>query len=181
MPRHNCVPWTALRINCPQGLLERAQQRGGIVQPEPGEEEEIVHDEVRNLVPSDGFELERLVFIELEKAAKAKTARQKTVEKLAERDRGVFARPALVPVEILREAARQGQTGSSAAVWVAAAIALAAVVGAFGAGAGSMIPGIISTARRGAPMHFDASGLGIRRKFARSQSGSGEFFPGILG
>ena len=130
---HRCEPWVALGIHCPEGLLEPAQLRAGIGEGPPDDEVQKVHEKSEAPVPADGFELERMVFIELERQARAqnkKTTRQRVVERLRERDRGALARPVLSPAEVKAEAVRSGETGPHLTVWLAAALAVLAAGGA---------------------------------------------------
>lgn len=149
----------ALRIDCPEGLLQAARHRG-LVGDAPDEEMEIVHDKTQAPVPVDGFELERLVFIELEKQARAKNVREKTVEALRAReravDRGVFARPVLTPAMVKAEAIRSGERGPVFTVQLAAALAVLAA----GAAAAVAIPGVVNMVR--AASRGTSGGVGFR-------------------
>lgn len=187
MARHSCLPWLALRIDCPEGLLQAAAERGHVGDALPDDREEI-HQKSEAPVPRDGFELERIVLVELERQAQAKkkTGRQRTVERLRERDRGVLAQPVLTPADIKMEAVRSGQKGPQLRVQLAAALAVLAVGGA----AALAIPGTvraIKSASRGV-----GGGVGFRVNDAARikrllsggafpATGGGDDFQGLLG
>lgn len=170
--------------------MQAAAQRGHVGDALPDDREEI-HETSKAPVPVDGFELERIVLVELERKAQAqkKTSRQRTVERLRERERGVLARPVLSPTEVKMEAVRSGQKGPQLTVQLAAALAVLAAGGA----AAVAIPGIIrsvKSASRGA-----GGGVGFRVNDAarikmllsgglfpsQGGQGGGDDFQGLLG
>lgn len=139
----------------------------------PDEELQPVHELAPALVPADGFELERLVLIELEKKIrKGKTPREATVDALKQRERDA------VPHFIVREAINHGARGRELALWVAAAAAAGAVALRFGPGAADQIPKVVRSVRNmagvsspfprtGAPTQFNAASrleLVLRRR-----------------
>lgn len=194
MSRHRCDLWTALGINCPEGLLTGARERAGIGEAPSDDEIKEEHDLSKAPVPVDGFELERRVFIELErKIQREKSVRQRTVEALRNRETARSPIPVLTPSLILREAAMQGARGPEATVWVAAAIATLAV----GSAAALAIPGVIRSIKgaargRGGGVGFrlnDAARIklllegGFNRRFRQGGGAAqgGDDFQGLLG
>lgn len=169
-------------------------------------DDELVHDRVKEQVPvpTDGFEIERLVLIELNKKMQEqkKTTAQKTVERLAERSRSTGASPARVPAELVREAVRQGSRSPELGLWVAAA-ALLLAAGVNRGRVPGVVRGVIAGVRglgaRGVSARgpvrgpgglglFDARSRiaslmnqGVRRLFDSERTGAGEFFAGTEG
>lgn len=192
---HSCREWRAIGTRCPGGLLQSAAEtEGGGAFDGPGHDEEIISDREKAIVPSDGFEIERQVLLELNRRM---SRRAQTVDKLgAQKETSVKARPR-VPVAIIEEAVRQGATGRQLSIWVAAAAAAGAVGLRFGPGAADQIPKVVRSVRNmagvsqtfprgGGPRVFNAARalelvLTQRRPFGSGRSGSGNFFPGILG
>lgn len=97
-------------------------------------------------VPADGFEFERIVLIELERKLK-ESRRQEVVRQLGARKEQIVRGPSKVPLELIREAVRQGATGRSLALWIAAAAAAGVVALRFGPGASEQIPKVVRSVR----------------------------------
>lgn len=153
------------------------------------DELEIKHEKTKAPVPRDGFELERLVFIELERKAKAKreaSVREQVVERLKQRKGDAVQVPVLSPELVKQEAIRSGDTGPRLQVQLAAALAVLAS----GAAASFAIPRVVrmvQSAQRGV-----GGGVGFRVNDAARikrllaggafpATGAGEFFEGTEG
>lgn len=162
-----------LGISCPQGLLEAAEVgKGGVGDSFDVSvpDEAIVHDKVEAPVPTDGYELERRVLIELNKRAREQVNRDfkkgmerwrdSQKEQVVEKGRpgrqpALVPRemlPTLVPPEMLQEMVRQGAKGRTLALWIAAVAAAGAVAVAFGSAAVAKIPKIIEGVRTIVPI-----------------------------
>lgn len=200
---HSCAEWVSLRISCPEGLLSaQIPSGGGGNAPKPVDvptPEDEVHDRTTEptLVPSDGFELERLVLLELNKRVSRRqaTPREATVEKLAARARstGAARSPVVVPAELVREAVRQGARNPELGLWVAAASLLLAA-GLQRAAVIGVVRGVISAVRGaragtgGVGFRVNAAAqleklmqVGTRRLIDSERTGAGSFFPGTEG
>ena len=95
-----------------------------------------------------------------------------------------------VPAEIVEEAVRQGARGPEIGLWVAAVAAVLAAALAGGGKAALAVPGVLRavtdlprSVRPGGTMFNSAAALefAIQSIGGRSETGDGEFFPGILG
>lgn len=193
---HRCEEWWTIGANCPGGLLRSANnfQGGGGAAPQPSDEVLTPHKKSPARVPQDGFELERLVLIELNKRM---TRREQTVDKLGRQKERSVQSPQRIPAFIVREAIHQGAQGRSLALWVAAAAAAGAVALRFGPAAADQIPKVVRSVRNmaGVSQAFPQGGGGLRKFNAAAAlevvlrqrlpgggtGGGGDFFPGILG
>lgn len=184
---HSCDVWTRRGINCPGGLLDT---REGL-STEPGDEQELVDQGQRSvpIVPparrhqKAGNVSEALANFQL--AVLMELGRQALVEEAI----GRIPREVRIPAEMVKEAFRQGARGKELALWVAAAAATLAVAVRFGPGVASMIPRLIgpsSSGTAGIGFRFQAPVFtkdSIKKRVSDfvGRSGSGNFFPGILG
>lgn len=173
---------------------QKSKSGGGGEAPVPIPEDEV-HERATepSLVPSDGYELERIVLLELNKRVQARrsVSKKETVERLRVRDRGM-AKPR-VPVELLREAVRQGSKNPELGLWVAAASLLLAA-GINRAAVIGVVRGVISSVRGaraatgGVGFRVNAAAqleklmqVSTRRLIDSERTGAGEFFSGTEG
>ena len=149
-------------------------------------------------MPTDGFEIERLVLIELERRTQREIARDKlgARKENAQKEQAVAGK-SRIPVEVMQEAVRQGNQGRVLELTIAAAAAAGAIALRFGPGAVDTVPKVVRSVRNmagvsqtfpqgGGPRTFNAAKsleLLLRRRlpFGPARTGAGDFFQGTEG
>lgn len=178
---HRCEEWTRWGINCPGGLLDA---REGL-QEEPTDDELQPSGDKLNpiLLPPRRHKKANVntALASFQLAVLLEVSRQMLVDEAI----GRLPPQVKVPVELVREAVRQGARGKQLALWIAAAAALGAVGLKLGPGPAAAVSSLIRPSGGGgigftfrAP---DFRNLVKKRVQGFITSAGGEFFPGILG
>lgn len=176
MSRHSCDLWTRLDISCPGGLLEVTEKRRRKSEDrEPREEFEF-----RVLFAHKRAKVKNTALASAQMAILLELSRLYQTDAVGRKGPKIS-----LPVEIVKEAVRQGSKRPELGLWVAAAAAALAVGVRFGAGASGMVPGLLAPRGSGFAMHFRAPTFqGLKKRvdsvFAGFE-GSGDTFQGILG
>lgn len=134
MGEHDCESWTGLGIGCPSGLLEAVGIEGG-----EGEHDftEVMplHSKAKKVPPDQTRTMQMVLLMEL--------WRQQVLEGAGNVIGEFVPAPAVIPVEMVREAWGEGYRGKALGLVVAAAAASAAIGLAYGGSAAQRLPGLL--------------------------------------